>query len=526
MKKIFRVIIAQLLVVILLAGCDRTMEDLYQNPNKPVNSTPALNLTGILKDMLDAPAGMEERWSQYFLINYDYYGNNRYDFGEGSTYYGSLTNVVKMEEEAKRQGLPEVNPYAALSKFFKAYFFTKMSLQMGDIPMTQALKGLENLTPSYDSQKDVFKQSLSWLEDANTELATLIKNNDKTLAGDFYFNGKLENWQKTVNAFHIRLLIHLSKKVSDADLNVKGQFAAILGDPAKYPLMTSSADNLQFVFVYPTDPYPNNPSNFGFDALRYNTSATYIKVLTDRKDPRVFITAEPADSLVRKAHISPTSFDAFVGADPGEDLGIMYIKANNGKYSLLNRHHFYETFTGEPSIIVGYPELLFNIAEGINRGWAASGPLGTAEAHYKAGIQASMDFYGIPESGKLTAYFLHPGASLGTSDTYAVDVDFNAYYAQPLVQYAGNTAAGLNQILTQRYIALFRHSGLESYYTFRRTGVPNFTTGPGTGNSSRIAMRFKYPSIERNSNADNYSSALRNQFAGNDDINGVMWILQ
>jgi hypothetical protein len=35
-----------------------------------------------------------------------------------------------------------------------------------------------------------------------------------------------------------------------------------------------------------------NPGNFGFDALRYNTSATYISLLTQFEDPRVFVTAD------------------------------------------------------------------------------------------------------------------------------------------------------------------------------------------------------------------------------------------
>jgi hypothetical protein len=73
---------------------------------------------------------------------------------------------------------------------------------------------------------------------------------------------------------------------------------------------------------------------------------------------------------------------------------------------------------------------------------------------------------------------------------------------------------------------LFRHSGLESYFTYRRTGVPNFTTGPGTSNGQRIAWRFQYPSSERTANTANYNAALQSQYSGNDDINGVMWILK
>lgn len=509
------------MLVAVLSGCEKNYDELYQNPNKPSASTPALNLTGVLKDMLVQPAGMEERWSQYFLINYDYYGNNRYDFGAAPTSYATLTNVLKMEEEEKKLGFADQNPYSALGKFFRAYFFVDMSLKMGDMPMKDALKGLTDMTPAYDTQKDIFLQAFTWLEEANGDLTALIAKNDKTLAGDIYLGNNLAAWQKVVNTYRLRLLIHLSLKANDADLKVKQQFADILGNPAKYPVMKSTADDLKFTYVYPTDLYPNNPGNFGFDALRYNTSATYIKLLTDRKDPRVFVTAEPADSLVRRGE-DPTAFTSFIGAEAGGDLGDMYKIANLGLYSLLNRKHYYDTYTGEPSIIIGYNEMLFNIAEGIARGWAA----GSAEDNYKAGIKTSMSFYGIPETGSMQVFFLKSGASLGNYVIDTVAVDFNTYYAQTSVKYSADQATAISQILTQKYLAMFRQGGLEAYYNYRRTGVPTFSTGPGTGNSGRIALRFKYPTVESSANSAHYTDALSRQYSGNDDINGKMWILQ
>lgn len=525
MKKIINLLAIFLLIVMILPACKKSYTDLYTNQNKPTSVPAALLLNGVLNDMYDEPYGDYEKWDQYYIINYDYYGNNRYDFGSGTNAYSTLKNVLKMEEEAKNSGLPDVNPYSALSNFFKAYFFTKMTLQMGDIPMTEALQGLNNFTPVYDAQKQVFLQAFLWLDSANTQLASLVAVNDNNLQGDIYYNNDLFKWQKAVNTFRLRLLIELSKKADDAELNLKQQFGAIVGNKTQYPVMESMSDNLQYNFVFPTNLYPNNPNNFGFDALRYNTSATYVGLLTQLKDPRVFITSEPATALVA-AGKSPTGFDAFVGASPGEDLGVMYIKTNNGQYSLLNRKHYYDTYTGEPSIQIGYPEMLFNIAEAINRGWLSSGPLGSAEDYYMAGIKASMSFYNIPETGSINVYFLHPGASLGEYDTYSVDVDFTVYYNQATVKYAGTNADGLKQILIQKYLAMFRHSGLEAYYQYRRTGVPNFTTGPGTGNSGRIALRFQYPDIERIANTQNYDAALQSQFNGNDDINGVMWLLK
>ena len=526
MKQINKFCLLPVLFIVMITSwsCKKNFNDLNQNTNKPTAVPPYLLVTGILNDMVDYPTGDYDHWDQYFLINYDYYGNNRYDFGSGASYYTDLKNVTKMEEQAKAIGLPDVNAYEAMAKFFRAYYFTKMSLEMGDIPMTEALQGINNLTPVYDPQKEVFRQAFLWLDSANNDLATLVAAGTNTLGGDIYFGGDLLQWQKTINSFRLRLLINLSKKTGDADLGIASQFSSVVSNPAKYPLFENSDDNLQYTYVHPTNDYPENPGNFGFNALRENCSATYLGLLTSLKDPRTFLTAEPATALVA-AGKSATDFSAFVGADPGEDLGSMYAKANAGQYSLINRYRYYNTYTGEPTIIIGYAEQCFNIAEAINRGWITAGPKGDAESYYKAGIQASMASYGIPASGTMAVYFLHPGASLGTYDSYNVNVDFNSYYAQSTVAYA-NGATGLTQILQQKYLAMFRHSGLEAYFQFRRTGVPAFTTGAGTGNSGRIALRFQYPSNEITTNTANYQSALKDQYNGNDDINGKMWLLQ
>jgi hypothetical protein len=513
--------------MVVSAGCKKSFSDLYTNGNKPTSVPPSLLFTGILNSMADLPGNSSDGWNQYYVYNYDYYGNNKYDFSSGDNYYSALENTVRMEQEALNSGQAAINPYNTLGKFFRAYFLTRMSLEMGDMPMTQALAGLANLTPTYDAQKKIFQQSLLWLDTANTNLAALAAKADNNLDGDIYFSNNLKSWQKLVNTFRLRLLIHLSKKASDADLNVAAQFAAILGNPAKYPLMTGSADNLQYVFLTPSNFYPDNPNNFGQNGSRKNMSATHIGLLTQLSDPRVFVVAEPSRYQVDSLHNSAVSYTSFIGADPGLDLGIMYNNAGLQRYSFLNRKRYYSGYTGENCMQVGYPEMCFNIAEAINRGWVT----GNAETWYTAGIKASLNFYGIPaDGGNFTAYFYRPGSSdvksLSNYDTYTIPFDWNAYYNQASVKYAGNNNTGLTEILQQRYIALFRHSGLESYYTYRRTGVPAFTTGPGTGNSARIALRFKYFSSEASANTTNYKAALQSQYSGNDDINAQMWILK
>jgi hypothetical protein len=515
-----------------VTGCKKSFDELTKNTNTPSSVPAGLLLNGVLTKLVDLPDNSKEIYDQYYLYNYDYYGNNRYDFAGGDDYYTTLKNVNAMEQQAAATGGAAVNPYEALGKFFKAYFFSKMSMEMGDIPMTQALQGLETLEPVYDTQKAVMIQSLAWLESANADLSQIIANPTiagtgvgSTLTNDFYFNNDLSKWQKVVNALRIRLLVQLSKKTADADLNVAAQFKSIVENPTKYPLMVDAADNLQYTFQTPNNFYPMNPGNFGQSGSRKNGSATYIGLLTQLKDPRVFVTTEPSRDLVDNKKQSPTDFASFIGADPGLDLGVMYNNAAQQKYSLINRKRFYSTFTGEPSIQIGYSELMFNIAEGINRGWATA----NAEPYYIAGIKASMTSYGIPENGTFTAYFYRAGADDVTKpanyETFPIAASFTDYYNQAAIKYTTGQE-GITRILQQKYLALFRHSGLESYFTYRRTGVPNFTTGPGTGNGGRIAQRFRYSDAERTSNAKNYQAALASQYGGNDDINAQMWILK
>ena len=49
-----------------------------------------------------------------------------------------------------------------------------MSLQVGDIPMSQALQGSANLTPAYDAQKTVFQKALALLDTANSNINSLL----------------------------------------------------------------------------------------------------------------------------------------------------------------------------------------------------------------------------------------------------------------------------------------------------------------------------------------------------------------
>ena len=500
MKKIFKYSLI-LSFAIVFGGC-QDFEVIEKDPNRAVNAPASLVFNGVLNDMYNnvnggSAWGDKARWNQFYCSNYNYYSTNEYTWTTTDFSFFTLKNVIKMEEEAKRAGLPDQNPYSALGKFFRAYFYEDMTKRVGDVPLNDALKGLEMTTPKYDSQKAVYVQILKWLDASNDDLTALIAKGDRNLAGDIYLGNDLRKWQKVVNAYKLRVLASLSKQDTDGELQVKQRFAEMMGNAVKFPVMTGMADNLQYVFNN-INKYPRNPSNFGFNATRENMAKTYVDLLVARRDPRVFAVAEPAEAKL-KAGLKATDYEAYVGASSGEDLADMSTKALNGEYSFQKRSRYYANDTGEALFIVGYSEMCFNIAEGINRGWAT----GDAAEWYKRGITASMSHYGITDAAALSTYLD------GT-----------------LVKYAGNNATGLNQILTQKYLAFFQNSGLEAFYNQRRTGIPTFLVGVGTGNSSRIPKRWQYPNSERTTNSTNYTSSIGSQFAGKDDINDMMWILK
>lgn len=352
MKKHISYSLLLVLLVLIGTGCKKQFDEYTSNPNLPTSVPAYLLLRQVLNDMPVFPGDDEDKFCQYTLSSYTYYGTNEYWTGAADFNYGTLRNVVAMEKEAvKASG--ENNPYSALAKFFKAYFFVNMSLKVGDIPMSEALLGIENQTPKYDSQKDVFKQSLQLLEDANTQLAALIASSNTSLLGDFYFQERISNakdplsalkqWQKVVNTYKLRLLIHLSKHDTDADLNIKQKFADVMGNPTKYPIMTDLSDNLEYVYNANYNKYPNNKDNFGFDALRLCVAATWLNTLTSMNDLRAMKVADPARAL----GFSDTDFRSFVGASNGEDVSTMGGKVVAGLYSPIGRKRYYDGYTGE-----------------------------------------------------------------------------------------------------------------------------------------------------------------------------------
>ena len=531
----FKIMLA-LTALVILAGCSKKFEDFSKNKNLPLEVPPGLILRTVLNDIVVYPGDYQDKAGQYIASNYTYYGDNKYWNGSAGLNYGTLNNIVAMEALAKKASAnSDNNPYHALGLFLRAFLFVSMSEKVGDLPMTETLQGIANATPKYDTQKDIFKQSLKWLDTANTLMTGFIQNKylqsqgPTYFSGDFYFFERLANpvsggngtdalvqWQKVINSYKLRVLVELSKKVTDADLDIKGEFDKIITNAAQYPIFTSNADNLQYVYNDKYNYYPDNATNYGNNAGRLNIGGTYLNTLSSLNDLRAMVIAEPARGL----GFADTDFKSYKGASLGDDLSFLATESGAGRLSLFNYNHYYSGLTGEPTLIVSYAEVCFSIAEAINRGWTT----GSAETWYTNGVKAMFNFYGITDGNNVVT--LRKADGTGNLN-YTIPFSYTTYFNQPMVKYMGNNSDGLNQILTQKYLGYFRNSGLQGYFQWRRTGVPAFSNGAGTGNGGKIPRRFQYPNNELSVNKTNVTAAITSQFGGaGDDINQDIWLVK
>lgn len=499
MKLKYIKLISMALIAVSVSSCKK-LDDLQKNPNLSDQGTPKLILTGIELDTYEGPWSFAHRMNQFDVLNFNYYGDQSYTWGAGSFYYGTLRNVDRLDIEADKQGNNTVTrEYHAIAKFMRAYLYSRMTEQMGDIPLSDAMKAKDGVYyPKYDSQKDVYKQCLTWLGEANTELENIGTENPNTaVEGDVFYNGKVSSWRKAVNSLKLRLLVSLSKKESDPDLKIKEQFNTMVSNPAKYPVIATNSDNLQITYnsTDKSNNYPIFPDDSKYYVNRDILGATWVNLLTSLKDPRIFVIASPATGIADDP-LDP--FARYKGAKTGDIQSVIQDQTNQGKYAFLKRDYWLGSAVGIPSVQLGASETLFNITEGINRGWAT----GDAAAAYTAGISESMKFYGVPATAVTT------------------------FLAQPEVLYKGNNNNGLTQLLTQKYVAFFQNSGYQAYFNYRRTGVPVFDIGPANENGGKIPVRFTYPQSEYTNNGANVKASIQNQFSGSDTRNDIMWILK
>lgn len=489
-----KIILLFVSILIISSSC-YDFKELNTDPNYPTQTHPSLLLTNVSWTAF-SEIGTSPLYASRCLVQTN--GENReqyYKWDRGSfSYYANLRDVTKLQEEAERIGS---NGYLALSHFFRAYYFYKLTLTFGDVPYSEALQGesASNFTPVYDRQEDVFNGILAELSLAND----LLSKEHLNLDGDIVFGGNPKKWQKAVNAFRLKVLLTLSRK--DGSFPVREQFQAIV---AAQPLMQSVSDNAQLVYIDQQDNrYPRfNDSDFGSGMF---IDSTYIALLKDLKDPRLFTFCSRTPKAEKRG-LAIDDFNAYDGGDPTAPYANVNAKAADTTRTVSKpNERFYKDPTNEPSILIGYAEQELILAEASVRKWITD----DARVHYDAGIRASFQFYERYAKGyaqyltaeAATNYMMSEKVAIGENDTDEQIIE---------------------KIITQRYIPSFFQGNWNAFFEHLRTGYPAFKLSTGM----KVPQRWMYPQREYNNNAVNVGDAIVRQFGEQESIRNTNWWLE
>lgn len=500
--------------LMIVSSCSN-FEELNTNPDTAATVPSDMLATQLLKDTYRFWNPNPTDWSTANLWckhmarldtngnPYQYYGSYWPYGGFGN--FKKLTDAKAMAEFSK--GLPTEPSYKGLALFLKAYWGFGMTIDMGDIPYSEAGMAAQGITqPKYDKQEDVFASILKDLEAAEVSFAA-----GANFTGDIMYGGDVKKWRKLCNTMQLKVIQTIKKeKVTAAQ---KTRFAAIV---AANNLMTSSADDLKLVYLdnpNATHPFYDGETNRIYDAGS-QLLVDNLKLLNDR---RLFYFLEPAGALITAGKLQ-SDFDAYAGAPTEIASETLALGRSLNSYSLINIRYTLKR-NGDPMLKTTYSEQCFIIAEAIEEGWLT----GDAKAQYENGVKAQLAYY-MNISYPVNA--AQPVVAHGTPITQAyIDGYFTGAAA-----YAATKADRLKQIWMQRWLIDF-FQGTNNYYaTFLRTGYPVFPLNPATSmnpeDKTKYPPRLKYDTQEQVTNPVNYKAAIDSQYGGFDGTQGIPWYIK
>ncbi|MDR0733169.1 MAG: SusD/RagB family nutrient-binding outer membrane lipoprotein [Dysgonamonadaceae bacterium] len=466
-------LISLLATAILLASCSESLDDINRNPNATEYPNPAYLLTGVEKNGADLYWGNSanygglllfvQHWAAIQYTDIDRYRISNTD-GIVTTPWntGYTTLVTNLNAILSLDGAIANANYKGVALTLRSWVFLLLADLYGDIPYSEAGK---SVVPVFDTQQSVY----AGLQADLNEALALLNLDAGTVAGDVVYNGDIAKWRKFATSLKFRIAL----RTADREPEKAGEIIASLA-----PADLIGSNDETFRFVYTSSPY-NNPQHDHFVSRNdYRISKTIVDKLKALNDPRLPVYADlPKDESVT---------DYAGGAN-----GLPNDAAANQGFDRISRPGAYFISPAAPAVIYSYAEVLFNLAEAVERGYIG----GNAENYYRQAVKASFDQFGI------------------TGDE-AID----AYLAQPSVQYdATNWKKSIGE---QKWIAFFGQ-GADAYAEWRRLDFPQLTAGPAGALNGEIPVRIFYPGTEQSLNGKNRETAVKRQ--GEDNLTTKLW---
>jgi len=416
-------------------------------------------------------------WSQYWtqspLANqykqYDQYqpSTDNYNRAWGTLYDGALTDLKYVYGKAKSVNNKN---YMAISKLLSAYTFQLITDAWGDVPYTQALKGLAVdggiVSPKYDAQAAIYDSLVAQINEG----ISLIDVNSSAHPGadDLIYGGDMSLWTKFANTLKLKVATRLSQvnptkaaaiiSSMQVDSASFAGFISMEGEDAKIIFTTAGGNQ---------NPLYSEIVGVGKTQNLF-ASKTCVDSMNANSDPRVFVFYKPLSNgtVVGNAqgdynNSTSATGKSIVSATVGGDAN----DANSGAAPVR--------------LLSSYESLLLQ-AEANARGWLSDA---NDESLFYQAIDASFAAYGI---------------TTATDISYYKDSTFWGVYPT-----AGTMTDKIRHIVTQKWFAMCGNQGFEAWTEQRRTGYPDFFV-PSVNSllgANKWPARFVYPTTEINLNS-------------------------
>ena len=120
----------------------------------------------------------------------------------------NYTNLLNYDYIDKLSTTEKNNPYKAIAKIMKVYFYENLVDTYGNIPYKEALQtGTGILKPKYDPQQDIYEDLVVQLDAAMNLIETAPADADQVGNYDIIYHGDMTLWHKFANTLKLRLLI-------------------------------------------------------------------------------------------------------------------------------------------------------------------------------------------------------------------------------------------------------------------------------------------------------------------------------
>lgn len=544
MYKIKNSIIATLVLVFTMLISCRDLDELNINPNGVDPANADLNFllptieTSLGQTVYGLGFGQISGVMQHTQQTGWQGGYNNYEWDDLSHSWGGYYNMLMINDEYFKKAVAgKYEFHEGVARVLRAYIYGMIADLWGDAPYSQALKaelGPDYFSPKFDDQKDIYLGILADLDTANVLLSKNASAYTNVSARqDVVYGGNPEKWRKFANSLALRYYMRLqAKEPGIAEQGIK----KITGDPGRYPLILTSADDANISFVGSAREN-SNPLNTVYDTdpsgayMRVKMAVTLVDGLQKYDDPRlalwanriqiplVLVEGTNIDRVVGgKREISqdvatkfetdntmPVDFDPlYAGVTISHPkVQIFNLNTANPAQGTVNPHasHLNDRYkkTSDPLVLmrlISASEVNFVLAEAAFRGWT-----GGAENYYAQGIQQSFNAWGV-------------GSEFSN---YITRAPYN----------------GLASIMEQKWLASWT-TAQESWFDWRRTGLPALVTGPSAKRAA-LPLRFYYHyTNEISKNPVNANAAIEKlqstPFQGTDPSKNnawsKMWLLQ